>query len=74
MAATVDESIEGLYRKRPVVVRAYRTIEPFDIPTLEGVMHANAGDWIITGVIGEQYPCKDPIFKATYERVEEENQ
>lgn len=27
------------------------------------------GDWIITGVAGEKYPCKDEIFKATYEPV-----
>jgi hypothetical protein len=41
------------------------------IPTLEGEMLANIGDWIITGVKGERYPCKPDIFEATYERVEE---
>ena len=25
------------------------------------------GDWIITGVKGERYPCKPDIFDATYE-------
>jgi hypothetical protein len=40
------------------------------IPTLEGVMHANRGDWIIRGVYGEFYPCKADIFEATYEMVE----
>lgn len=39
------------------------------IPTLEGVMVANPGDWIIRGVKGEFYPCKDLIFQATYELV-----
>ena len=29
------------------------------------------GDWIIRGIKGELYPCKDDIFKATYEKVEE---
>ena len=38
-----------------------------DIPTLEGTMHANPGDWIIRGVKGELYPCKPDIFEATYE-------
>lgn len=38
-----------------------------DIPTLEGVMRANRGDWIICGVQGEIYPCKPDIFEATYE-------
>jgi hypothetical protein len=37
------------------------------IPTLEGVMTANPGDWIIQGVKGELYPCKPDIFEATYE-------
>ncbi len=37
------------------------------IPTLEGVMIVNAGDWIIKGVKGELYPCKPDIFDATYE-------
>lgn len=37
------------------------------IPTLEGTMYAAEGDWIITGVKGEFYPCKPDIFEATYE-------
>jgi hypothetical protein len=41
------------------------------IKTLEGDMHVIAGDWIIKGIKGEFYPCKDDIFKATYELVEE---
>lgn len=39
------------------------------IPTLEGVMDANVGDWIIKGVKGEFYPCKPEIFEMTYEAV-----
>jgi hypothetical protein len=39
------------------------------IPTLEGVMIANAGDWIIKGVKGEFYPCKPDIFEDTYDAV-----
>ena len=37
------------------------------IPTLEGYMTASPGDWIIRGVAGEFYPCRDDIFAATYE-------
>lgn len=37
------------------------------IQTLEGTMRADPGDWIIRGVKGELYPCKDDIFKATYD-------
>lgn len=41
-----------------------------DIPTLEGTMTGQVGDWIIRGVKGELYPCKPDIFEATYELVE----
>jgi len=37
------------------------------IPTLEGVMAARPGDFIIKGVNGEFYPCKPDIFAKTYE-------
>lgn len=38
-----------------------------NIPTLEGVMTASNGDWIIKGVNGEFYPCKPDIFEKTYD-------
>jgi hypothetical protein len=37
------------------------------IPTLEGVMLGQQGDWIIRGVKGELYACKPDIFEMTYE-------
>lgn len=40
------------------------------ITTLEGVMRADVGDWIVIGVKGEQYPCKPDVFEATYELAE----
>ncbi len=40
------------------------------IPTLEGTMRADVGDWIIKGVKGEVYPCKPDIFAATYDPTE----
>lgn len=47
------------------------------IPTLEGEMTANIGDYIIKEPFptGDRdfYPCKPDIFKATYEEVEEIN-
>lgn len=39
------------------------------IDTLEGGHTVCPGDWIITGVKGERYPCKPDIFEATYEEV-----
>ena len=84
------------YRKKPVVIEAWRlpmsdgASRAFDgnhdiifkraggaiveaiITTMEGVMTANNGDWIIKGVKGEIYPCKDEIFRMTYEAVSSE--
>lgn len=39
------------------------------IDTLEGGHIVCPGDWIITGVKGEKYPCKPDIFEATYDPV-----
>ncbi len=46
---------------------SYDTNDRMFIPTLEGEMRADKGDWIIKGVKGEIYPCKPDIFAATYE-------
>jgi hypothetical protein len=40
-----------------------------EIRTLEGIMRADEGDYIICGVKNEVYPCKPDIFAATYEPV-----
>ena len=50
-----------------------RAISGIKINTLEGVMQANFGDYIIKGVQGEYYPCKPDIFEKTNEAVEEDN-
>lgn len=57
------------YIKKPIIVEAYQTDKEFIIHTLEGYMKASVGDYIITGVNGEQYPCKPDIFEKTYEMV-----
>ncbi len=47
-----------------------------DIPwikTLEGGHIVTPGDWIITGIKGEHYPCKPDIFEATYEEADKAN-
>lgn len=77
------------FRKKPVVIEAeqfFASAKPipecltqsfatgkFHIHTLEGAMEVSDGDWIITGVKGEKYPCKPDIFEATYEPVEDSN-
>ncbi len=42
------------------------------IQTLEGMMTAKVGDFIIKGVKGEFYPCKSDVFDLTYEQIEAE--
>lgn len=59
------------YVKKPVVIEAYQTDKEMIIHTLEGDMKASVGDYIITGVHGEQYPCKPDIFEETYKPVED---
>lgn len=59
-----------LYRKKPVVVEAYRVDEEQKIETLEGTMTAAPGDWIVKGVNGERYPVKPDIFEKTYEKAD----
>lgn len=59
------------FRKKPVVIKAYQTPKELIIKTLEGDMLASKGDWIVTGVNGEQYPVKPDVFKKTYELVKD---
>ena len=41
------------------------------IDTLEDGHRVCPGDWIITGIKGERYPCKPDIFAGTYDEVKE---
>lgn len=57
--------IQASYKETPVRV-------PY-INTLEGKHYITEGDWIITGVKGERYPCKADIFELTYEPAENQS-
>ena len=69
----VTENKAEQYCKLPIPIMAYQTDKEFDIETLEGTHHASIGDWIITGVKGEQYPCKPDIFAKTYIKCDQAN-
>lgn len=71
------------FRKKPIVIEAEQwngqEIEGMTIrakgaygyiETLEGGHIVDKGDWVITGINGEKYPCKPEIFEKTYEIVE----
>ncbi len=75
----------GRYMKKQVTVDAVQWFEPGDHPavmtepgngsagyidTPEGRLRVVPGDWIITGVAGEHYPCKPEIFKQLYTRAD----
>jgi hypothetical protein len=51
------------------IERRLNGIATCNILTLEGIMTANEGDFIIKGVKGEFYPCKPDIFEMTYETI-----
>ena len=59
------------FRKKPIVIEATKLTRQVKVETLEGEMIGYPGDWLITGVAGEQYPCKPDIFEMTYEHVED---
>jgi hypothetical protein len=58
-----EVAIVGCLPKQIVVVKNGK----IEIETLEGVMTAGPGDWLIRGVKNEFYPCKNEVFEATYE-------
>lgn len=60
------------FRKKPVIIEAYQTDKEIIVQTLEGPLRAAPGDWIITGIRGEQYPCKPDVFSRTYEMIDKE--
>ena len=69
--AGVIEEICNLQNLQEVRVDYSQSPPILKIPTLEGIMIANVGDYIIRGVNGEIYPCKPDIFEKTYEAVGE---
>lgn len=57
--------------KSPEGLTAFSMDGKLFVPTLEGMMTAAPGDWIIRGIAGEIYPCKDDIFQKTYEAADD---
>lgn len=59
---------DGVYAVEPTG-DYYQDQDRYCVDTLEGTVYAREGDWIITGITGEKYPCNPDIFVATYEPV-----
>lgn len=69
-AIQFDGTLSSLDEMNIPEVSQELTSDTVQIATLEGVMTANKGDYIIKGTAGEFYPCKPQIFEAKYELVE----
>lgn len=63
----IRERGESVFVPDCVVKRFLRT--GWWIKTLKGWCRVNLGDWIITDISGEKYPCRSYIFGVTYESV-----
>ena len=69
-AKTLQSLSEFIDNQDLVVDYSNKDNPKIKIETLEGVMEASVGDYIIKGVNGELYPCKPDIFEKTYEKVD----
>lgn len=67
-----NSSLQWEYMNAVRVVGVTPPVPDLHIKTLEGMMHASVGDYIIRGLGGEFYPCKPDIFLATYDIIEKE--
>lgn len=69
---SIREVVNFISKSGRAVTVSYKKETPrVKVKTLEGNMWANVGDYVIRGVAGEFYPCKQEIFEQTYELVEE---
>jgi len=57
------------FMKKPIPIEAVQQTAPFKTQTLEGELEGKAGDYLVTGVNGEQYPVDLEIFEKTYYEV-----
>ena len=63
----VAENIEGITNKQ--VRLAVEDPLQMVVRILNGQVIVTPGDWIIKGLEGEFYPCKDSVFQKKYEVV-----
>lgn len=64
-----DTSIDGIRALNPSVTVKLLGSARLLIQTLEGELFCQIEDWVIKGVKGELYPCRNDIFEKTYEPV-----
>ncbi|HZV71118.1 MAG TPA: patatin-like phospholipase family protein [Saprospiraceae bacterium] len=59
------------YTKKDIPIGACRIDNDFEIMTMEGLMKAKKGDYLIKGVKGEFYACDAEVFRETYAKTRE---
>ena len=64
-----DEELNTLSKNGWETAIACDIVRPY-IKTLEGNHYIGVGDYIITDIRGERYPCKPDIFAETYEKID----
>lgn len=65
------EHVQGDVWRRVGTVTAVPVIEPCEIPTHEGAVHAEPGDWILTSDDGWSWPVPGAVFRDTYEPIDD---
>ena len=71
---TAEDAFAWRRFRKTAIVEAVQLPFAFVVETLEGTHHGNPGDWLMRGVEGELYPCKESVFEKTYEEVEQERE
>lgn len=75
----IDEVTAFMHPQKPIYVNDLPHVnftnadDLVGIETLNGVVVAKKGEWIIRGVQGELYPCAPDIFADTYEAAPEDS-
>lgn len=63
-----EDSVEFLREWAGLFVNAPEKPK-YAVRTLEGIMQAQIGDYIIKGLRGEFYPCKEDVFLKKYAEI-----
>ena len=58
--------------KKRIPIKAVQQDRHFTTNTMEGMLDGKAGDYLVTGVNGEQYPVDREIFEKTYDEVSQD--
>lgn len=64
---STHDHIDGMHWRRTGFVFARKARDPEVVDTLEGPVAARAGDWIVRGAAGEQWPVRPETFAQQYE-------